>query len=157
MEQLAQQYNGLTVAQLKPLLASHGLSTAGAKAVLVARLAEHVHQQAEEQSSEGKPEWSWAGDSAKGSQDVWVPYSADMAERLETAWQARLSRLESKLKLLKTHKQAKIDAERYVDLDCVDSDDQPEFWQRRYDDPEGRMRLVRRQVSTPSPAHVQPF
>ena len=70
--------------------------------------------------------WFWAGDGAKGHQDIWVQYDATMTKKLEDAFQAGLDEM-------------KVDDQRYVDLKSKP------MLQRRYDDKMKR-RTIKRTV-----------
>jgi hypothetical protein len=58
--------------------------------------------------------WVWAGDSKKGSQDVWIEYDEDVAEKIEKAFK-------------KGQKTMKLDDDRYIDFS-----DSTGILQRRY-------------------------
>lgn len=58
--------------------------------------------------------WVWAGDSKKGSQDIWIEYDNDVAEKIEKAFN-------------KGQKTMKLDADRYIDFS-----DPTTILQRRY-------------------------
>eukprot|EP01112_Ceratiomyxa_fruticulosa_P017992 TRINITY_DN5697_c0_g1_i1.p1 TRINITY_DN5697_c0_g1~~TRINITY_DN5697_c0_g1_i1.p1 ORF type:complete len:421 (-),score=99.92 TRINITY_DN5697_c0_g1_i1:143-1405(-) len=73
--------------------------------------------------------WFWAGDSKKGTQDTWIEYDADIAEKLEKAWNRK-------------QKTVKIDKERYIDME-----DRTTMLQRRYDD-DSKRRSVKREETT---------
>eukprot|EP00026_Physarum_polycephalum_P009006 Phypoly_transcript_09115.p1 GENE.Phypoly_transcript_09115~~Phypoly_transcript_09115.p1 ORF type:complete len:446 (+),score=106.74 Phypoly_transcript_09115:176-1339(+) len=79
----------------------------------------------ESEDDKEKVKWVWAGDSKKGSQDVWIEYDADIAEKIENAYK-------------RGKKKVVIDTERFIDLS-----DPTEFLQRRKDD-ESKRRVVKR-------------
>jgi hypothetical protein len=84
----------------------------------------------EEEEEEEDAVWQWAGDSTNGSQDVWIDYANALQSKIELAYEADLQKF-------------KIDDERFVDLS-----DPTQYYQRRFDDPEGKVREVRRVVTS---------
>eukprot|EP00026_Physarum_polycephalum_P006740 Phypoly_transcript_06792.p1 GENE.Phypoly_transcript_06792~~Phypoly_transcript_06792.p1 ORF type:complete len:557 (+),score=105.14 Phypoly_transcript_06792:27-1697(+) len=70
--------------------------------------------------------WEWAGDSkAGGSQDIWVKYKADVAKKIEVAYQNKDAEF-------------KLDDERFIDL--------KDMLQRRYDSKNKKRAIRRREI-----------
>lgn len=58
---------------------------------------------AELKKRKGEIQWMWAADTEKGHQDSWEPYTHDLSQKIERAYQ-------------KKQKTVKLDHERYIDL-----------------------------------------
>jgi BRCA1 C Terminus (BRCT) domain/SAP domain len=116
---------------LRKELKKYGLSCGGKKEEMVVRV---------EGLRSTDARWYWHGDSEHGEQDVRIEYKDHMQKVLESVWNERLYRDVRALKLLKRLIQIPVDDERYIDLA------ESKFYQRRYDDPIGRCRLVERKL-----------
>lgn len=84
--------------------------------------------------------WQWRGDIVNGSgrQDKWVAYPLEKSREIEHAFAEAMQakKLDPKRYEAEDPRQVGVDGERYIDLKAMA--------QRRRDDPQGRLRVIRR-------------